>query len=171
MRKLQVCVIGDSTIVESTYAFCEQLGKFLADNGIIAITGGRGGVMEAVNKGVYNNGGVAVSVLPGDQSDEANAYTTVAIPTGMGHTRNSLIVKSADIVIAIGGKAGTLSEISLAWIYEKKIIAAKDFGGWSAELADRKIDDRRPDQIIEVSGLDDMKQAIVDVANGLGWRL
>ena len=171
MRYLQTAIIGDSTIDSEQYDFCENLGAFLASRRIIVLTGGRGGVMEAVSKGVFINGGISVSILPSDTADQANEYSTVVIPTGMGDTRNSLLVRSGDIVITIGGKAGTLSEISFAWIYNKPLIAVKQFGGWSAKLSDLQLDDRRTDTIIGVTGFKELETAIIQITENLGWKI
>ena len=44
----------------------------------------------------------------------ANGWVDVAIATGMGEIRNGLIVRASDAVVAVGGGAGTLSEIGFA---------------------------------------------------------
>lgn len=62
------------------------------------------------------------------------------IPTGLDHGRN-LVVAQSDAIIAIGGGAGTLSEMALAWIHRRLIIALR-CGGWSERLANQRIDER-----------------------------
>ena len=57
---------------------------------------------------------MTVGILPGTERTQANPWVTLAIPTGMGHARNLIIVQSAAVIIAIGGEYGTLSEIALA---------------------------------------------------------
>ena len=47
-----------------------------------------------------------------DRSD-ANEWLTVSIPTGLGELRNGMVVRAAEVIIAIGGAYGTLSEIAL----------------------------------------------------------
>jgi len=164
MRRLQVVVIGDAQADKEKFDFCEQLGRYLAKNEYTVITGGRSGVMEAVSKGAYHAGGITVGILPGEDFHEANPWCNVVIPTGMGHTRNSFTALSADIVISIGGKAGTLTELGFAWIYNKPIIAVKQFGGWSENLSDKKIDDRRTGNIIAVDSFDALKIQLQKVA-------
>ena len=58
----------------------------------------------------------------------------------LDHVRNS-IVAHADAVIAIGGGAGTMSEICLAWIYRRLIVALR-VDGWSGKIADQRVDER-----------------------------
>jgi uncharacterized protein (TIGR00725 family) len=70
--------------------------------------------MAAASRGATENGGTTVGILPGDTRAEANEWLTVSIPTGLGELRNGLVVRAADVVIAVGGAYGTLSEIALA---------------------------------------------------------
>jgi len=71
-------------------------------------------VMEGACKGAKEAGGTTVGILPGSLRSEANDYVDIAIPTGMGEMRNALIVRAADVVIAVEGEYGTLSEMALA---------------------------------------------------------
>ena len=74
--------------------------------------------------------------------NEINEYPfiDVIIPTGMDHLRNS-IVSQSDAIIVIGGGAGTLSEMALAWVYHRLIIALP-YEGWGEKLSGKKIDER-----------------------------
>jgi uncharacterized protein (TIGR00725 family) len=100
--------------------------------------------MEAVSRGARHSAlhepGMVVGLLPGDEPGAANSYLDVALATGLGHLRNSLIAH-ADAVVAIGGGAGTLSEIALAWMYRRMLLAYR-VDGWSGRLAGTRIDDR-----------------------------
>ncbi len=84
--------------------------------------------------------GDTVGVLPGHDPSEANPYVDIVIPSGLDHVRNS-IVAHADALVAVGGGAGTMSEICLAWIYKRLIIAVR-VDGWSGRVADQRIDER-----------------------------
>jgi len=44
-------------------------------------------------------------------------------------SRRNLLVSQADAVVAVGGGAGTLSEIALAWMYFRLIIAFRGHAG------------------------------------------
>ncbi len=70
--------------------------------------------MEAACRGASSEGGITVGILPGDNRSTANHYVQIPIVTGIGYARNIVVVKSAQVVIAIGGSYGTLSEISHA---------------------------------------------------------
>lgn len=81
--------------------------------------------MEAVCKGAKEMGGLTVGILPSYEGDEANPYVDIKIRTGMNWNRNPLVVASGDVVVAIGGNWGTLSEIAYALILGKPIIGYK----------------------------------------------
>jgi uncharacterized protein (TIGR00725 family) len=99
---------------ESEESVAEAIGRMLAQAGAILVCGGMTGVMEAACKGAREEGGATVGLLPGVDRAQANAYVSVALPTGLGEMRNALIVRAADAVIAVAGEYGTLSEIALA---------------------------------------------------------
>ncbi len=90
------------------------MGKLLAQSGAILICGGRGGIMEAACKGASESNGLTIGILPGDDISEANAYVKIPIATGLGIARNIIIVKSAQAIISIAGRYGTLSEMAFA---------------------------------------------------------
>jgi uncharacterized protein (TIGR00725 family) len=145
-RRLLVAVIGDARVEPGGMKdlLAEEVGRLLVDAGYRVLTGGLGGVMEAACRGARSSSryqsGDTVAVLPGHDPGEANEFVDVAIPSGLDHVRNS-IVAHADAVIAIGGGAGTMSEICLAWIYKRLIVALR-VEGWSGRIADQRVDER-----------------------------
>lgn len=112
----------------------EKIGAGIAQQGGILVCGGRGGVMEAACRGAKAVDGLTVGLLP-DSKQEANAFIDVPLPTGLGMRRNFLVVSVADVVIAIGGRWGTLSEICYAVIFEKPVVLVLGTGGCVDELA------------------------------------
>ena len=111
---VHVAVIGSGDAPDALVAVAEKVGSGLACAGATVICGGLGGVMAAACRGAKSAGGLTVGILPGDDPHDANPWVDVAIPSGLGEARNSLVVRSASAVIAIGGEYGTLSEIALA---------------------------------------------------------
>src|SRR6476619_3766135 len=109
-----VAVVGASTATPDEAAVAEEVGAGLASAGAIVVTGGLGGVMEAACRGARSVRGVAVGLLPGDDRSAANGWVSVAIATGLRELRNGLVVRTSDAVVAVGGGAGTLSEIGFA---------------------------------------------------------
>lgn len=109
-----IAVIGARQCNAPTYALAEQVGYELARRRAIVVCGGLGGVMEAACKGAKRAGGLTIGILPGKTSREANPYVDIPIVTGLGEARNSIVVRTARAVIAVGGEYGTLSEIAFA---------------------------------------------------------
>lgn len=163
-RKFQVVVIGDAQADGAKLTFAEKLGQHLGEKGYTVITGGRSGIMEAVSKSAFKAGGLTIGIIPGSDFKQANPWCSVVIPTDLGHARNSITALSADVIISIGGKAGTLTELGFGWIFNKPIISFTQFGGWSADLSGKKIDDRRSDNIIGVDSFETFKVELEKVA-------
>lgn len=126
-----VAVVGPGRCTEVEASFAERLGAVVALNGVAIVTGGRGGVMEAACRGASDAGGTTVGILPGSDRTAANPFVRIVIPTGMGELRNGLVVAAGEMVVAIGGGYGTLSEIALALKTGKTVI------GWHTWDADR----------------------------------
>jgi uncharacterized protein (TIGR00725 family) len=81
----------------------------------VVICGGGTGVMAAVARGARSAGGVVVGIRPGaERGEDASPDLTATVVTNLGEARNAVIVWSADVVVAVGGSWGTLSEIALA---------------------------------------------------------
>jgi uncharacterized protein (TIGR00725 family) len=109
-----IAVVGASKATERDMQDAEAVGRLLGERGAYVVCGGRGGVMAAASKGCSEVGGTVIGMLPGDDRSDANEWVSVAIPTGLGELRNGLIVRTADVLIAVGGSYGTLSEVALA---------------------------------------------------------
>ncbi len=142
MKKVQITVIGSSD-ARSSLNEAYLIGKYIGKNNYVLITGGRGGIMEAVSKGALEEGGIVIGILPGDNISGANSYCNIVIPTGIGYARNVINILSADIVIAVGGKSGTLTELAYAWQYNKPVICCTFAEGWSKLFPQLEIDDRK----------------------------
>jgi len=109
-----VGVVGGGEAGAEALDAAQEVGRHLAKRGAVVLCGGLGGVMEAACRGAKMEGGTTVGILPSDDRHHANEYVDVAIATGMGEARNALVVRAADVLIAIDGEFGTLSEIALA---------------------------------------------------------
>ncbi|MGH2406012.1 MAG: TIGR00725 family protein [bacterium] len=134
MRSL-IAVIGEGTTSHPEIAtLAEEVGRLIAEAGFGLICGGLGGVMEAACRGARRAGGLTVGILPGEDVAEANVHVDVAIPTGAGQMRNVIIVLAARSVIAIGGGAGTLSEIGHALRLGRRVVGLRT---WETAIAGR----------------------------------
>ncbi len=98
------------------------MGQLIAENGYILVNGGMKGVMEASARGARASGGLVIGILPGKSTLEANEYIDIAIPTGVGYMRNAMVVLNSDVLVAINGEYGTLSEIAYAQIFHKAVL-------------------------------------------------
>lgn len=124
-----VSVVGPGeTATTADLAEARHAGRLLARRGYVVVTGGLDGVMAAAAEGVREAGGVALALLPGRDRSAASPGHTLAIPTGLGELRNALVVRSADVVLAVGGSWGALSEIALAVRTGVPVVAV---GGWA----------------------------------------
>jgi len=138
-----VAVIGSSNSTDEEFSVAHYVGRELAQRGIGVVCGGRSGVMEAVCKGAKEVGGLTIGIMPSYDGHEANPYVDVKINTGMSWNRNPIVVASGDMVIAIGGHYGTLSEIAYALILGKYIVGYKTHDIDGIEKA------KTPDEIIK----------------------
>lgn len=118
-------VIGGRDASVEARKIAEKVGEIIAKRKHILICGGMGGVMEAACRGAKRKKGLTVGILPGKSKKEANRYIDVPVVTAMSHARNAILVRSADGLIAVGGKFGTLSEIALAKACDKTVVGMK----------------------------------------------
>lgn len=152
-KKLQIGVIGyagieeyprNTVIKESIFKLAEQIGYLLAKNDAIVVTGGKGGVMDSASRGAKLLNGTTVGVIGGDNRFSSNEHIDIEIFTGM-QTKGLdelWLVNMCDSLIVIGGGAGTLEEMCIAYRNNKPIIALLNSGGWADKLAGFAIDER-----------------------------
>jgi uncharacterized protein (TIGR00725 family) len=122
MEQKIIGVIGAGTADEETLRTAEETGRIIARNGFLLVCGGLGGVMEAAARGAKAAGGTTVGILPQADRQGANPYIDIPVATGFGDGRNVIIVRTADLLIAVGGEYGTLSEIAYALKMGKPVI-------------------------------------------------
>jgi uncharacterized protein (TIGR00725 family) len=150
---------GDRGLSRHTLEVACKLGKLVAKNGGVIVCGGHGGVMEAACKGAKEEGGITVGIMPFEK-DEANKYIDIAIPTNIGNARNYFVSLTGDVTIAIGGRWGTLNEISFRMISGKPLILIKGTGGCVDELIKGNImKGIQSDYILAESAEDAVKKA------------
>lgn len=118
-------MIGETICSEETAKVAYEVGRRIGERRAILVCGGRGGVMENAARGAKSVGGLTVGVLPGSSRDEANPYIDIAIVTGMGEARNVILVQSCQVLIAVEGMYGTLSEIAFACKFGIPVIGLK----------------------------------------------
>jgi uncharacterized protein (TIGR00725 family) len=125
---VHIAVIGAHLKNDSVEELAEAVGRQIGMAGAVLVSGGGTGVMEAASRGAKGEGGLTIGILFEASRSDANEFIDVAIPTGLGHMRNSLVVQTADAVIAVGGAWGTLSEIALARCHDKPVVLLASWG-------------------------------------------
>lgn len=100
----------------------ETAGLALAELGLTLLCGGREGVMEAACRGAAAGGGLSIGLLPDDHWASANPYVGVPLASGIGVARNAIIARASLCLVAIGGGAGTLSEIAFALQFGRPVL-------------------------------------------------
>jgi len=131
-KTVYIGVVGAGTCPGMTYRLARDVGFEVGKRGWALVCGGLGGVMEGAAKGCSEAGGMTIGILPGLERESANPYIQVPIPTGLGEARNLLVVRASDILIAIAGGHGTLSEIALGLKTNKPVVGLetwKDING------------------------------------------
>ena len=127
MRKKIIGVIGGHKCSKEVEQLAQNLGKNLAKVVSILICGGLGGTMQAVCQGFKAGGGLTIGIITSYNKKDANDYVDIVIPTGLGLARNVLIVKSADIIVALPGEVGTLSEVAFALQFHIPVICLQSW--------------------------------------------
>jgi uncharacterized protein (TIGR00725 family) len=124
-KKNTICIgiIGAGKCAKKLRDEAYQVGLAVAEGGGVLVCGGLKGVMEAAAQGACEAGGVTVGIIPGIDRDEANPYCNVVVPTGMGNARNFIVVQTADVILALHGKYGTISEIAIAIKLGKPVVS------------------------------------------------
>ncbi len=129
-KRTRIAVIGGSRPGRRAVENALEVGRLIARAGAVVVCGGLGGVMEAACRGAREEGGLVVGILPGGSPADANPWVDVPIATGLGYTRNALVVMNADAVIAVDGEYGTLSEIAYGKIHGKMVVG---LGTWDVK--------------------------------------
>ena len=127
-QKITISVIGGHEINTKVEQLAHNVGNIVANVGAVLVCGGLDGAMKAASKGAKEAGGLTIGLIPGKEKSEANSYIDIALPTTIGYARNAMVACSADIIIALPGSHGTLSEICYGLVYKRPVI---DLGGWN----------------------------------------
>jgi uncharacterized protein (TIGR00725 family) len=125
MTKRYIGVIGGAKCSRGVQELAEEVGRGIAEAGAFLVCGGMGGVMEAACRGAKAAGGTTIGILPGADRRQANECVDIAIATGINEARNLAIIRTSDVLIAVGGSYGTLSEIGFALKMGKKVVGLK----------------------------------------------
>ena len=160
IRKPQVCVLGSAESGSAAYEFAGQAGVLLANHGITVVSGCGSPATRVAAECAVAVGGLVLSIVPPDQMPPADWPATVVVPCGMGDARNLLMALSGDACIIIGGRAGTISEVCLAWLHKRPLLPLVGCGGWSESLPSNPPDERKNSPILPWSSIDELESRL-----------
>jgi len=142
----QIGVVGSGECGEEVRRLALAVGEAIGRSGAVLVCGGLGGVMEAAARGAQAAGGLTVGILPGLSRHDANSHIIVPIVTGLSHARNVIVARSSDVLIAVAGGYGTLSEIAIALKLGKPVIGLRT---WAVSDEVIQVDD--PAEAVEIA--------------------
>ena len=148
VRRPQVCVLGSADPGSAAYELAAAAGELLAKLGITVVSGCGSPATRVAAERAVRAGGLVVSVIPPDQMPPADWPATVVIPCGMGDARNLLMALAGDACLVVGGRAGTISEVCLAWLHKRPLLPLLGCGGWSEQLPSNPPDERQNSPIL-----------------------
>ena len=151
MKKIQIGIMGsaaDLKYSDEALDFAKELGKLIAKSGNVLVYGAEKeytSLSTEAAKVATKNGGITIGVAGGKSKKVFGKFRpTVLINSGLeiGGGREFTLVLSCDVIIAISGGSGTLTEMAIAYQAGIPIIVVDKFGGWAEKLSNKYIDDR-----------------------------
>lgn len=159
-RPPQVCVLGSAEPGSPAYELAGAAGEFLARMGVTVVSGCGSPATRFAAERALAAGGLVVSIVPSDDIGLRDWPCTVLIPSGMGDARNLMMALAGDACIVIGGRAGTISEVCLAWLHHRPLLPLTGCGGWSDQLERNPPDERGNSKIISWGSIADLERAL-----------
>jgi uncharacterized protein (TIGR00730 family) len=116
-RPVEIGVIGSARIGpdDPRYAEAERLGRALAGEGWVVVTGGYGGLMGATSTAAADAGGHTVGLPMTDWKHLTPHESNAELRWSADYAERLRHLLTADAVIALPGGIGTLSEASIVW--------------------------------------------------------
>ncbi|WP_374435533.1 Rossmann fold nucleotide-binding protein [Inhella sp.] len=156
-RAPQVSVLGSAEPGSPAYERAAEAGALLAALGITVVSGCGSPATRVAAQRAVEAGGTVLSIVPPDTMPAPDWPATVVVPSGMGDARNLLMALSGDACIVIGGRAGTISEVCLAWLHRRPLLPLVGCGGWSERLPDNPPDERGNSPILPWSSAAELR--------------
>ncbi|MBE1160801.1 Rossmann fold nucleotide-binding protein [Dyella acidiphila] len=153
-RRPQVCVLGSAEPGSKAFDLAGDAGEWLARHGITLVSGCGSPATRVAAERAVAAGGTVVSIITDAEMPAPDWPATVVIPCGMGDARNLLMALAGDACIVIGGRAGTISEVCLAWLHRRPLLPLAGCGGWSDGLLDHPPDERQNSPILPWGSLE-----------------
>jgi uncharacterized protein (TIGR00725 family) len=162
-RARQVCVLGSAEPGSAAYELAGAAGELLARLGITVVSGCGSPATRVAAQRALDANGLVVSIVPSDDINLRDWPCTVLIPCGMGDARNLLMALAGDACLVIGGRAGTISEVCLAWLHRRPLLPLTGCGGWSDQLEKNPPDERGNCRILGWSSIEGLERNLRDL--------
>jgi uncharacterized protein (TIGR00725 family) len=163
-RARQVCVLGSAEPGSAAYELAGEAGELIARLGITLVSGCGSPATRVAAERALKAGGLVVSIVPSDDIGLEDWPCSVLIPCGMGDARNLLMALAGDACVVIGGRAGTISEVCLAWLHHRPLLPLTGCGGWSDGLEQNPPDERRNAPILPWSSAGELGVRLRELA-------
>jgi uncharacterized protein (TIGR00725 family) len=157
IRRPQVCILGSAEPGSKAYELAGQAGDLLARHGVTVVSGCGSPATRVAAERAVAAGGLVLSIVPPEEMPPADWPATVVVPCGMGDARNLLMALSGDACLVIGGRAGTISEVCLAWLHRRPLLPLVGCGGWSDDLPSNPPDERQNSPILPWASADELE--------------
>lgn len=142
-RPPQICFLGSADPGTDAFSLSGEAGEFIAKSGYTLVSGCGSAATRVAAERAHAAGGNVVSIIPSDDIDTPDWPCSVLIPCGMGDARNLLMALAGDACIVVGGRAGTISEVCMAWLHKRPLLPMTGCGGWSDQLEQNPPDERQ----------------------------
>ncbi len=160
LRKPQVCVLGSAEPGSAAYELAGEAGALLARHGITLVSGCGSPASRVAAERAVAAGGTVLSIIPAGEMPPPDWPATVVVPCGMGDARNLLMALAGDACLVIGGRAGTISEVCLAWLHKRPLLPLVGCGGWSDSLPSNPPDERKNSPILAWRSIDELERQL-----------
>jgi uncharacterized protein (TIGR00725 family) len=162
-RARQVSVLGSAEPGSPAFELAGAAGELLAKLGITVISGCGSPATRVAAERALAAGGLVISIVPSDDINVENWPCSVLIPSGMGDARNLLMALAGDACLVFGGRAGTISEVCLAWLHHRPLLPLTGCGGWSDQLEQNPPDERRNSEIRSWSSIAELERRLQEL--------
>lgn len=159
-RRPQVCVLGSAEPGSKAFEMAAEAGELLARFRITVVSGCGSPATRVAAERAVKVGGLVVSIIPPSEMPAADWPATVVIPSGVGDARNLLMALAGDACIVIGGRAGTISEVCLAWLHKRPLLPLLGCGGWSDGLPANPPDERKNSPVLGWRSLSELESRL-----------
>ncbi len=139
MQKIKIVISGaaiSSSCVENVNQLAYEIGKEIAEQDAIVITGATTGLPYWSAKGAFENNGFVIGFSPAINAKQHLEmglpvdYHNIIFYTGEGYSaRNLRLIRAGDGAIFICGRTGTLNEFVIAFEEQKQMAVLKNSGG------------------------------------------